>query len=46
MIISSNIIDKPLKAGGRDQLGTDKYKEALIRFIGNANMPTTVAIQG
>jgi len=46
MNISSNIIDKPLIAGGRDLLGTDKYKEALVRFISNANMPTTVAIQG
>lgn len=43
---STNIIDKPRKAGGRDQLGTDKYMEALITFIKSANMPTTIAIQG
>lgn len=44
--MKSNILDKPRKAGDRDLLGTDKYMEALIRFISASNMPTTIAIQG
>ena len=44
--MNSNIIDKPRVGGGRDLLGTDKYLEALIRFIKTAQMPTTIAIQG
>jgi len=43
---ATNIIDKPRIEGGRDLLGTDKYAEALNRFILSANMPTTIAIQG
>jgi hypothetical protein len=43
---TTNIIDKPRLAGARDLLGTDKYMEALIKFMSNANLPTTVAIQG
>jgi len=43
---ATNIIDKPRIEGGRDLLGTDKYLEALNRFILSANMPTTIAIQG
>ena len=46
MTKSANIIDKPRPEGGRDLLGTDKYMEALNRYILNANMPTTIAIQG
>lgn len=45
-MIRSNIIDKPRLGGARDLLGTDKYLEALIKFIETAQMPTTVAIQG
>jgi hypothetical protein len=46
MTTPTNIIDKPRKGGSRDMLGTDKYMEALNRFIMSANMPTTIAIQG
>ena len=46
MTKSANIIDKPRPEGGRDLLGTDKYMEALNRYLLNANMPTTIAIQG
>lgn len=46
MIGSTNVIDKPRKGGDRDLLGTDKYMEALNRFIIAARMPTTIAIQG
>ena len=46
MTKSANIIDKPRPEGGRDLLGTDKYMEALNRYILNANMTTTIAIQG
>lgn len=42
----TNIIDRPRIEGGRDLLGTDKYLEALTRFIQSADMPTTIAIQG
>jgi len=42
----SNIIDKPRKAGAADLLGIDNYTEALIQFIQNCEMPTTLAIQG
>ena len=45
-MMKSNIIDKPRLGGARDLLGTDKYLEALIKFINTAQMPTTVAIQG
>lgn len=46
MLKATNIIDRPRVEGGRDLLGTDKYLEALNRFILSANMPTTIAIQG
>lgn len=42
----SNVIDTPRPAGSRDLLGVDSYIEALVRFIGTAQMPTTLAIQG
>ncbi len=43
---NSNIIDNPRKAGAPDLLGVDDYMHALIQFIDNCNMPTTIAIQG
>ncbi len=45
-MITSNIIDKPRKAGAPDLLGVDDYMHALINFIETCNMPTTIAIQG
>ena len=42
----SNVIDTPRPAGSKDLLGVDSYIEALVRFIGTAQMPTTLAIQG
>lgn len=42
----SNIIDKPRKAGAADLLGIDTYTKALVTFIQNCEMPTTLAIQG
>ena len=44
--MNSNIIDAPRLAGAQDLLGVDKYMEALIQFIGDAELPTTIAIQG
>jgi len=45
-MITSNIIDKPRKAGAPDLLGVDDYMRALINFIETCNMPTTIAVQG
>ncbi len=42
----SNVIDSPLKRGGEDSLGVDSHVKSLVEFIGNAQMPTTLAIQG
>ena len=42
----SSIIDVPRKAGQSDLFGIDKYKDALVEFIGTASTPITVAIQG
>ncbi len=42
----SNVIDTPRAAGSRDLLGVDKSIRALVRFIGTAQMQTTLAIQG
>ena len=42
----SNVIDTPRAAGSKDLLGVDKSIRALVRFIGTAQMPTTLAIQG
>ncbi len=43
---NANIIDKPRQENENDLLGIDKYTEALVQFIGKAQMPTTLAIQG
>lgn len=42
----SNVIDTPRAAGSKDLLGVEKSIRALVRFIGTAQMPTTLAIQG
>lgn len=45
-MISSNIIDRPRLAGADDLLQIDKYTDALVNFIEQCQMPTTLAIQG
>ncbi len=42
----TNIIDKPRPEGHPDLLGVDKYIKALVNFIRNCQMPTTIGIQG
>lgn len=42
----TNLIDVPLAAGEQDLLGLEKYTSALVEFIANAQLPTTLAIQG
>ncbi|REE25020.1 putative KAP-like P-loop ATPase [Winogradskyella pacifica] len=43
---TSSIIDVPKKAGDKDQLGIDAYKNGLTGFINTAQTPLTIAIQG
>ncbi|AEH01979.1 P-loop NTPase fold protein [Lacinutrix sp. 5H-3-7-4] len=43
---TSSIIDIPKKAGDKDQLGIDAYKNGLTNFIDSAQTPLTIAIQG
>ena len=42
----TSVIDVPRKAGQTDLFGIDKYKDALVEFIGTTTTPITVAIQG
>ncbi len=42
----ANIIDKPRPEGHTDLLGVDKFIMALVEFIKNCQMPTTIGIQG
>ncbi len=44
--MATNIIDKPRPEGSVDLLGVDKYINALMEFIRNCQMPTTIGIQG
>ncbi|AUC81791.1 P-loop NTPase fold protein [Lacinutrix sp. Bg11-31] len=43
---TSSIIDIPKKAGDKDQLGIEAYKNGLTNFIDSAQTPLTIAIQG
>lgn len=43
---TSSIIDVPKKAGDKDQLGIDAYKNGLTGFINTAQTPLTIAVQG
>ena len=40
----TSVIDVPRKAGQTDLFGIDKYKDALVEFIGTTTTPITVAI--
>ena len=42
----TSVIDVPREAGQADLFGIDKYKDALVEFIGTTTTPITVAIQG
>ena len=42
----TSVIDVPRQAGQIDLFGIDKYKDALVEFIGTTTTPITVAIQG
>ena len=42
----TSVIDVPRQTGQIDLFGIDKYKDALVEFIGTTTTPITVAIQG
>lgn len=40
-----SISDQPAEAGG-DQLGNDRYADALVKFMNSSDTPITIGIQG
>lgn len=43
---ASSVVDLPRKKTEDDSFGIDKYQDALVQFIENAQTPITVALQG